>query len=648
MEIENKIIKEKVFYNNLEIIDDIAIVKLDNGYVALYNIKSKQLIIEKGKYDIINDKNNKFIYLISKDKNSEENNTINIYDVKNKSMFIKNYELIEKHNIFSSYFDNMELLILKNTNTNKYHIFNCYTARNKNDIINEGFEKVEYIEGMSNKSFIVTKQKKGIIKINVENKLLEIEEPLEFDNIENDYGLLIFTKDKQQYAKKEVDGKIKETEKYNKIEKIEGFLLKCKNNKTIEILYSRTLRKIISSEEYDDINLLYKKEIGYRKYDHYFDVVKNNKHGIIKVTINYWDNKENMPKIVKIVKINYDKIKIKDENFVLINNNKLGLSIGLNYNDNPIEPRYDSIEQIGIYSIILNNNGISTICTMEYENNQWKITPLIENCNIIDHNTYFNSYTFKKDNKVGLFYPSKYFEEDNILLPAKYDSIEKLINDININKKKNLLGLAQKDKIILPIKYNEIKIGFDSKQNIYNYLFLALKEKNYYKIACQNNYKSEIKMINDNNYTKIDFLDDIFICKNENETEIYNYIGQLILRLPNEYEIEYQTEINKKINKPIYKINNKYYYYENGKLIEPYIDTNYLYIAEYKTNDNNSYNLSTNNLEEYNQFKKDINNLIVTEGENAVEKQLRKYSENSILLNAIYPTIKIKKKSIKK
>ena len=154
-------------------------------------------------------------------------------------------------------------------------------------------------------------------------------------------------------------------------------------------------------------------------------------------------------------------------------------------------------------------------------------------------------------------------------------------------------------------------------------------------------------MINDNNYTKIDFLDDIFICKNENKTEIYNYIGQLILRLPNECEIEYQTEINKKINKPIYKINNKYYYYENGKLIEPYIDTNYLYIAEYKTNDNNSYNLSTNNLEEYNQFKKDINNLIVTEGENAVEKQLRKYSENSILLNAIYPTIKIKKKSIK-
>ena len=155
-------------------------------------------------------------------------------------------------------------------------------------------------------------------------------------------------------------------------------------------------------------------------------------------------------------------------------------------------------------------------------------------------------------------------------------------------------------------------------------------------------------MINDNNYTKIDFLDDIFICKNENKTEIYNYIGQLILRLPNECEIEYQTEINKKINKPIYKINNKYYYYENGKLIEPYIDTNYLYIAEYKISDNNSYNLSTYNLEEYNQFKKFINNLIVTEGENAVEKQLKKYSENSILLNAIYPTIKIKKKSIKK
>ena len=67
MKYETNITKEISIHNNPEKIDDIEIIKSIDGDTIIYNTKTKS--VKKGKYEVLIDKRNKYIYI--KDTNNK-------------------------------------------------------------------------------------------------------------------------------------------------------------------------------------------------------------------------------------------------------------------------------------------------------------------------------------------------------------------------------------------------------------------------------------------------------------------------------------------------------------------------------------------------------------------------------------------------
>ena len=64
MQYDSKIEEELIVHNDIQNIDDIEIIELINGNTFLYNTKTKKILINEGKYEILIDKRNKYISTI--------------------------------------------------------------------------------------------------------------------------------------------------------------------------------------------------------------------------------------------------------------------------------------------------------------------------------------------------------------------------------------------------------------------------------------------------------------------------------------------------------------------------------------------------------------------------------------------------------
>ena len=636
MKYETNITKEISIHNNPEKIDDIEIIKSIDGDTIIYKKKTKT--VKKGKYEVIIDKRNKYIYI------KDTNNKISIYDIEKRKMIIKDW-IIDKKISFDTKNKSDIMFILKNPKENGMHIFNPYAIRQGDDIFNKSFKNITFIRNYPNYLFIVTQEKQGVYSYNENNKKkIKLEEPIEYDKIDAYEHLIIFTKGKQQIAKQTNDLN-KKTDYYETIE-IEnkephkGRYIKCRKNKTIDIIHIGRLKKIISSDKYDDINIDHIKERRNDVFDFFFNVEKDNQQGIVKTRNIFYQNESTPQKIEEIVEVVYDKVYFNGDDYITIKNNKYGLSIGDTLNDEPIEPEYDLITQRGIYSYLFKKDNLYTFKSIISRGNYPKIATLVENCKIINYDESNNSYIIEKDAQLGIFFSSIQYCIGDSIIPAKYDDIIKYKNNFYFLVKDNKITLCENDKIIIKKEYEDIKIGIEEKCYDYNRkdkIYFALKENGKYKLAKRNQKDQPIEIIETNEYKEVEFIENLIICKDNYCTYIYNYEDKLVAKFPPKAKIECIKDSSKiSTIETVLKINNRYYYYKDGNLYIPYIERLKKYTIDAKPN-NNSYNITTYNKDDYEKLIEFIGDNNENKVEEYLESIISQGTKNSI------PSVKIKK-----
>lgn len=638
MQYESKVEIEPLIHNDIQRIDDIEIIHLSNKSTILYDKEEKKLIVEKRKYETFIDSINNYIYIMDINKN------ISIYDLEKRKIIIKDWIIKEKIS-FDTRNKNNIIFVLRNPQDNSMHIFSPFATRAGDDILNETFKDIKFIRNYPNNLFIVIQEKQGVYSYNVNNKKeIKLEEPLEYDKIECHEFIIIFTKDDYQIAKKR-DDLSKKTETYNTIEfeKSDQYVkrhIKCRRGKTIEILQTGIFKKIISSDKYDDINIDHIKEVRYRDrtYDYFLNVEENGLQGIVKTTINLFENVSLPPKIEEIVKMKYHKIIFNGVDYIIIKNDKKGLSIGENLNKKPLESKYDLILRAGINSYLFGINDIYTFAKIIGRDYNPKMTSLIKECKIINYDESDKSFIFEKDDSLGMFFSSFAYGIDDGIIPNEYDKIIKYKNYFYFLIKNGYKKLAEREKIIIDKGYEDIKIGIDEKHydTYEDKMYFALKEYGVYKLAKRDKKDQPIEIIDNNEYIEIDFIANLIICRDDYFAYIYNFNDKLVAKLPVNTTIEYLENVKKTSYSPVFKINGDYYYYENGKLYPTYIEVRNNYSVKLKMNEQ-IYTITTYDEEEYKKLIEFIGN----NNENEVEEYIESiFSQGTKKSN---PSVKIKK-----
>mgnify|MGYP003291652758 CR=1 FL=1 len=598
-------VSDKLFYNMSVIMDNIALVYTMGNKSSLANIKTNELI---GKIDNYYTKYfpEKKIFFQLKDEYTEDNKCIthvNIYDAKNEKYIVENFIYIDG--------DYSRFLLLKNPKTEKFHLFDLEVE----SIINEEFDDISWFETGYKYYFIIRQNdKKGLYK---EGK--GIEKEIEFDNISKICRGIIIEKDEQNFLFSFDDyGCLNNSILvFDKIKQDSNdmSILYCENNDDDKIYVYNSYNNYkfpCIFPKVDEIKLLKK------DYFNTYLVKKNGKYGI------YSDyNKK------ELVPIIYDKIEEKNGIYYLYKDGEVGLYIpnfnhGINLIEKSIDVKYDSIF-CDNNTYILHRKDKYDLTTFDSEN-------ILEDCDLAE--SHYGEVIYKKDNRYRLFNCKTVTKDyENIIHRAKCHS-----KNLYITQENGLFGVIHSDKELLSTKYPTLEIygkGENKNYDIDEYYFkfgndrLNLAKFDFY--GCKLNIK-------DGDFINIQFYKDVMLLDDGVQVIICDYNDKVLKTFPTGSDIQY-FEMNKNGDKSnIYMVNQKYYFYKDGKFEEAFFENHDKYITCYETN-NDCFEISTYNQKEHDDFCLSIDSQL----EEEAEKYLSSLYENTEIIKERYPSLVLKK-----
>jgi len=166
----------------------------------------------------------------------------------------------------------------------------------------------------------------------------------------------------------------------------------CKKGDKIYV-YNTEAQELLLTTDSDEIKYMYKNGDSYNDYhgEFFFEIMKNDKHGIMSSEINNEVRKAGTgAKVSTLLPPNYDEIKTNHGVSYLKKDGKIGLFIGNSYHNQVIEPKYDDIDSLGYNYFALYTNGLCDIGKVtSYE----PFTPSITNCEITED--MYNEVKFK-------------------------------------------------------------------------------------------------------------------------------------------------------------------------------------------------------------------------------------------------------------
>ena len=225
------------------------------------------------------------------------------------------------------------------------------------------------------------------------------------------------------------------------------------------------------------------------------------------------------------------------------------------------------------------------------------------------------------------------------IISANNDSIKHVGGDYFEVEKNSKKGLYYLDKLIIPKEYKNIKISYPSRYcdlDEAKYIHFSLeKEKSYLLAKRKDNLDEKSECIDKlGEFVKIEFLDDLIICKTDKETFIYDYYDDLLGVFPLDISIE-KADIDR-----VYIINGEYYSYVGDKLIKLYQDNIEIHTAVY---DDEKYDLKVSSSDKET-FDKFVNVASFSTVDKLIEEGMtyRTACENSILEKK-YPSLVFKR-----
>lgn len=551
----SQIIKEKTSYDIKLLIDDTALIYSSNGTSALLNIKTNKLITELNDYYTISDSSNKLYF------QRIDNNYI-IYDALNNKMVANNYELIEgtTHEAAQIY---------KSIDTGKYHIFNSLNFRTKGNIFDIPFDDAKKINDYI---YILTKDgKKALYDRTQKEKPNFI-----YDSIEIKNNVILLIKDGKKY----INNTLRRGE-YGPFDDviIKDELVYCKKNNTMEIYKDNNL--LLSYDNADDINLLAITSCSYSYYQKYLFEIDNNGKKTV-VACNHTDDGYKS-KVVKGTE-GADEV-IVSRNIHLRFGKKykfLRCSYGSQY---VTEKKYKGIEYLGD-GLYLFSKGKKSDLYLE------KRGIIIENITSLELVTEAGIEFIINNKKHLCAFYRHHNEVDNIKIYDNYDGYEYLGNGIYKTIKNNKIGLIINGKERLKPDYKDVEIKPLHRND--DVLILLEKFDNKYEFGkycdCFDYYKTKY-----DNLSSIDFLKDIIVLKDDNDTYIIDYNEKLLNTFSKDTCVSEVDAKEDDYQKSLYKVNNDTYFYMDNKFEKAMMYERDKYITDYEDDEKNIIRIETTN-----------------------------------------------------
>lgn len=641
------IVKERNTYGIDVLINNTAYIKSVTGKEGLLNIKTNQIIGEMDNYNTTYDTDEKFYFQEKEiEKASKENDwntrkTLRIYDALNEVLIVDGWEVIR------SYGSNYELTIVKSPVDGKLHLFDRYAYRKPTNIFDMSLDDVEMLYSEYNDTYLVVtiNGKKGLYFHNCYNEISSLINPIEFDNIEKYPNIRVYTKNKQKYfvctsKDGEKDGPFDEITVDEKNKNI----IYCKKGNIISV-YNTQVQELLLSTDSDEIKFMFKNGDSRHNYfgDYFFETKKSGKYGFISSEINNEILKKGAgAKVTTLLSTEYDEIIWDNGVLYLKKDGKLGLFVGDSYHSQVIDPKFDNIIYLGHGYFAFYSNGKCDIGKVTPCN---PFTPCITNCEIAENLSL--ALIYKQNGKYGLLL---YDDRNPKVIEPEYDSISIVAEHYFLLEKDKKKGLMHLGKIIIPIEYDEIKIGglygkYGSLRDA-KVLYFALRKGKKYELAKMKNYQyveTKVEFVNNHIFDSVDFFRDIMVFKDQTYTYIYDYNETLLKLLPasssitayarpcNDYEMKHGYIDY------FYCIDGVYYYYKERKFEEVYTEDNELYLTTYET-DANSFEIKTYNKDEHDLFC----SIIDSQDDGDAEKILIEMSEKGVS-RSNYPTIELKR-----
>lgn len=642
MQKKSLVIKEKVLYDTLGVICDTALVKSVTGMSGLINIKTQKII---GSFDNFSSLNYYDEGLFIQSKTVEEqidgekkiNIYIRIYDALSEKMLADNWLVINFEASFSK-------AILKDCKTQQYHFFDISKYRNKDDIFNTGFTDYKELYQYYYESFYALTNGNGKVALYSDNKGFLTDYIYDCIDYQDKDNVVIFTKDGKQLFKSaynyELESPLFDSVKVDKKDKKTIYGKKDSNIKVYFVDYLN-FQLLFETSEYDSLqcvdgheiidgSLILESYLSDIPLNYTYIVEKDNKYGIILVSITKQPNEESCQVEMKtLVDPIYDAIEFKDSDFVLKKDNKKGLLVKVRNEFKYLKTEYDAIQILGYGYYALQKDG------------KWSIFNIIKGEEILNDCEAFEGsasvYIFERNGKKVIFSP---LVDNKYNLFGEYDDVKKIGNKYYLIVKNGKQGLIHDMKIVVEPNYKSFDINVlcdnDYDKLDYNHqLYFSLQgDDNQYQLAkyvatSYNTGKNRIE-ITDKKYQDIQFFNDIMLLKDEIKVYAYDYNNRLLRTFAKNVRVS----VSKSKTGSLYMINGVGYSYNDGQLQVVPIEECTFYSAGYESQYGivvvNSYDQAT-----YEKKCADIDAM----SEEEINKVLLAMYDNNPQVQKKYPTL---------
>ena len=536
---------QRVVYKQITEIDstgDTKILASPNGEYGLINRRTGEIIFDYSKEEIEVHPNKWYYWQLQRNKDGKT--YIRLYDPYVEKMLIDNMIFIDQ--VF-----NYEYMILQDPITQIYYFFNPsnYEKLPEFDLSVDNIKKL--CIGNNSWCYLMsfTKNgKKALYSIERYQNELKTITDYEYDNIEENSSILIFTKDghKSFIHKSKISDMTKCKQDYSEIicqdysSSMQFTVICCKREDSLWDLYYidnySTDSRLIDTISCDSISC--ESFLGRRNgnYGFIFKIEKDSKYGIIFKQYDYNCREQEPYKV--LIDIEYDNIEILFQNdkkiaFLLTKDNKK--SIYTYDKEYDKLNRYDNIKELKriCFGDIEEFYGIKT-------DGKWQIIDLLEDEIILDginilqepHDTSysFGSLIFEEDNKIGFLGLIPKDEDGNkYSCIYGYDDYKELGNGYYIVRKNNKYGIVRDNKKVIEPEYESIEIYDCNGQknpdlNTDDLLYFSLKAEKGYIIKGYNPMNDSMWQLNNREeFTNYRFYKEIIATKDEERTNIFCY-----------------------------------------------------------------------------------------------------------------------------
>lgn len=623
------------------LINNTALVKSKDGTSGLLDIRTNSLIGEMRNCYTLYDPHRKFYTQTWDGESLEETNdkksavNIRIYDAKNEKMLVDNCEVVE------SFRRDYEVFSVRSLKDKKLHLYDIYSIRNSNSVFNIALDDAKKLLDRYNDTYYVLTQagKKALYFSNCFDKAPKMITGFEYDDIEVDTNVLIFTKNGKKHFRffEEENNKSIEFDDIKIEEQNKNILYGIKGG-TIYV-YNTYSKELILQTDADSIEYLAKDGDSSNAFhgEYYFKILRKGKYGLLSTNTYNDANRKRVINQTTILDAEYDDIERGkySKAFYLEKNGKKGILVGNGSKHQLIEPAYDDITNMSVGLFAFKNNSSIEIKKVSYYTPP---TTIISNCKSYEEVNC--GYIIEKNNKKGLIVVDSRNGES--LINPEYDDIKENAGLYYIVSKDNKKGVISKGKVIIPIEYDEVKLGgaYSNYQSLKDAkkIYFALKRNDRYELAKIDNYEyvdCDIEFVSNHYFNSIDFYREIMVFKDDTYTYVYSYDEKLLRTFPSSTNvIEVEKPINSYEKRYLYNIDGKCYYFKDGKFSEQYNEEKDVYVTRYES-DTDLYEIRTLNQQEHDAFC----SMIDEKPDEEAEKILQDYSQNKQKVKTKYPTI---------